>query len=113
MLSGFVLARKANSQSLALLDFGFAMSLSTQLNRFLRRGSERAFDGSFPCLGNGPACVARGEPWDRAVCGTLMFMAPEAVGNVGICCVSCAAVNKDEDTSLAFVEAFLQRCCGS
>ena len=79
-VAGFcVFACKANSQGLTLLDFGFAMSLSAQLSRFWCRGSERAVDGSLSCLGKGPACVAGGEPWDRAVCGTLMFMAPEAV----------------------------------
>lgn len=47
-LSNFRFRSKAEDAPLALLDFGFAMSL--------------------------------GEAWDGAVCGTLMFMAPEVVG---------------------------------
>ncbi|CAE7786840.1 CAMK1G [Symbiodinium sp. CCMP2592] len=47
-LSNFRFRSKAENAPLALLDFGFAMSL--------------------------------GEAWDGAVCGTLMFMAPEVVG---------------------------------
>ncbi|CAE7224396.1 unc-43 [Symbiodinium natans] len=47
-LSNFRFRSKAEDSRLALLDFGFAMSV--------------------------------GEEWDGAVCGTLMFMAPEVVG---------------------------------